>query len=238
MKKNFLLLIFCLALTRCSLLDNKNIENENIKIDINDDGNYDYSYVNIYYNDVKYSEYMCNYLYCGLSEEDILISKKFNFPFSMYTYVFSNSVNNPEYLFVTHSDNIDSTSYGIYFREDIDLNEEIFVFNNIEVKIISEFHKVSDEFNSYMYSLEEKEFVSLYLENNDINFQMKKYPNIIFSADIFIYYDGKYYINYYGTYYQLSDEFINICKENQLIFKWYFVIRDLEFNCLKNILII
>ena len=218
MKKIFILFIFCISLTGCLSTLNTEIDYEVIELDMDNDGNSDYHYTNIYYNDVKYSDLMNIDLCCILNEEDIMLLKQINFPFSMYSYVFSNAINNPEYLFTTRTDRVGVISYDIYFREDVDLEEEVFVYKNVEVKLFNEFHKASDEFNSYIYSLEEREFVSLYFNNSHVDFKMKNYPNIIYQADYFVLYEGNYYAMNCGMYYKLSDEFINLCEENALIF--------------------
>lgn len=46
------------------------------------------------------------------------------------TYVYTKETNNPDYLFVTFGDNIEVTANGIFFREDIDLTDELFLYIN------------------------------------------------------------------------------------------------------------
>lgn len=46
------------------------------------------------------------------------------------TYVYTKETNNPDYLFVTFVDNIEVTANGIFFREDIDLTDELFLYKN------------------------------------------------------------------------------------------------------------
>ena len=201
---------------------NKNIEYETIDIDIDNDGERDSFYGIIYYNDVKYVETMFLDEYCiTLTDEDILLFKQINFPMAFTTCIFTKEINNPDYLFVVNGDKVGNTSLEIHFRENIQLTEEIFVYEDIEFQLLNEFIPVDDETNDFLHSLsyEEVEFVEIYVNNEILRMKLKNYPEISYFADSVIHYNGKYYELSRGRYYQLSDNFIKLCKKNDFIFK-------------------
>lgn len=224
MKKILIVLILslCIYLTGCVPTINKNIEYEIIDIDIDSDGERDTFYTVVFYNEIKYVETMFINEHClSITEKDIILFKQSNFPMAGTTCIFTKEINEPDYLFAANSDEVDNLSHGIYFRENIKLEEEIFIYEDVEIKLLNEFIPIDDETNIFLRSLsyEEIEILSIYVNGDILRMTMKNYPEISFFADAINYYDGKYYVVSRGRYYQLSDEFINFCVENEFIFK-------------------
>ena len=137
------------------------------------------------------------------------------------TYVYTKETNNHDYLFVTFGDNMDDNAKGIFFREDIDLTDELFLYKNLEIKLYDEFIPVEEKLNDFLNSLsfEEIELVCLYDENDTVFFEMKKYPEISYLMDGFVFCDGDYYEQYDGYYYKISEDFVKLCTAKGLLFK-------------------
>ena len=210
-----LILILCIYLTGCVPTINKNIEYEIIDVDIDDDGKSDDFYMVVYYKKIKYVETMFIDEYClSITEKDNILFKQSNFPMAGTTCIFTKDINEPDYLFAVNGDEVGNLSYGIYFRENITLEEEVFIYEDIEMKLLNEFIPVDDETNIFLRSLsyEEMEHLSIYVNGDILRMTMKNYPEISFFAYAIDYYDGKYYVFSRGRYYQLSDEFINFCE--------------------------
>lgn len=163
--KLFAIIIVCMLLTSCAPSVNENINIETFIV--TGSNNMDYPHDNVYYNDVKYVEpiFLGQY-YRYVTEIDIVLYKQNNFPMAGTTHVYTKEINNPDYLFITFGSSIESNARGIYFREDIALNDEWFLYKNIEIKLYDEFIPVDEELNDFLNSLsfdsDEKEYVSLY----------------------------------------------------------------------------
>lgn len=218
--KLFTIIIVCILLMSCAPTVNKNI---NIKdFIVTGSNNLDYPHTNIYYNDVKYVEpiFLSQY-YRYITESDVVLYKKNNFPMAYTTHVYTKETNNPDYLFLTFGDNMDDDARGIFFREDIDLTDELFLYKNLEIKLYEEFIPVEEKLNDFLNSLpyEEIELVCLYDKNDRVFFEMKKYPEISYLMNSFVFYDGYYYDQYDGYYYKISEDFVKLCTANGLLFK-------------------
>lgn len=217
--KLFTIIIVCILLTSCAPTVNKNI---NIKdFIVTGSNNLDYPHTNIYYNDVKYVEPIFrSHYYRYITESDVVLYKKNNFPMAGTTHIYTKEINNPDYLFMTFGSSIESNSRGIFFREDIDLTDELFLYKNLEIKLYDEFIPVEEKLNDFLNSLsfEEIELVCLYDENDTVFFEMKKYPEISYLMDG-LFYDGDYYEQYDGYYYKISEDFVKLCTANGLLFK-------------------
>lgn len=218
--KLYLIIIICMLLAGCAPIINKNIEFESGVM------NEHYPYVNVYYNDVKYVEPLFSSDYNRyLTENDIVLYKQLTW-FGI-TYVYTNEIDNPDYLFIPDSNRIGIRSlYSIYFREDINLKDEWFIYENIEIKFYNELTLVDKEFNDFFNSLvfnedeeAEIEFVNLYDGKDIVDFTMKKYPEISCLAASFVLFNGEYYARDKGNYYKVSEEFIELCNNNGYIFK-------------------
>ena len=218
--KLFTIIIVCILLTSCAPTVNKNI---NIKdFIVTGSNNLDYLHTNIYYNDVKYVEpIFSSHYYRYITESDVVLYKQNNFPMAGTTYVYTKETNNPDYLFVTFGDNMDGNAKCIFFRGDIDLTDELFLYKNLEIKLYDKFIPVEEKLNDFLNSLsfEEIELVCLYDENDTVFFEMKKYPEISYFMDGFVFYDGDYYEQYDGYYYKISEDFVKLCTANGLLFK-------------------
>lgn len=216
--KLFIIIIVCILLTSCAPTVNENINIEDFIV--TGSNNSDYPHTNIYYNDVKYVEpiFQGQY-YRYVTESDVVLYKQNNFPMAGTTYVYTKETNNPDYLFVTFV--AEGKAKGIFFREDIDLTDELFLYKNLEIKLYDEFIPVEEKLNDFLNSLsfEEIELVCLYDENDTVFFEMKKYPEISYLMDGFVFYDGDYYEQYDGYYYKISEDFVKLCTANGLLFK-------------------
>ena len=218
--KLFTIIIVCILLTSCVPTVNENISIEDFIV--TGSNNLEYPHTNIYYNDIKYVEpiFLSQY-YRYITESDVVLYKKNNFPMAYTTYVYTKETNNPDYLFVTFGDNMDDTAMGIFFREDIDLTDELFLYKNFEIELYEEFIPVDEKLNDFLNSLpyEEIELVCLYDKNDRVFFEMKKYPEISYLMNSFVFYDGDYYDQYDGDYYKISEDFVKLCTANGLLFK-------------------
>ena len=176
----FIIIVLCILLTSCVPTVNENISIEDFIV--TGSNNLEYPHTNIYYNDVKYVEpiFRSQY-YRYITESDVVLYKQNNFPMAGTTHIYTKEINNPDYLFMTFGDNMDDDAKGIFFREDIDLTDELFLYKNIEIKLYNEFIPVEEELNDFLNSLsfEEIELVCLYDENDRVFFHFKKY-SIIF----------------------------------------------------------
>ena len=218
--KLFTIIIVCILLTSCAPTVNKNINIKNFIV--TGSNNLDYPHTNIYYNDVKYIEpILSSNYYRYITESDVVLYKQNNFPMAGTTHIYTKEINNPDYLFMTFGSSIESNSRGIFFREDIDLTDELFLYKNLEIKLYDEFIPVEEKLNDFLNSLsfEEIELVCLYDENDTVFFEMKKYPEISYLMDRFMFYDGDYYEQYDGYYYKISEDFVKLCTANGLLFK-------------------
>ena len=218
--KLFTIIIVCILLTSCAPTVNKNI---NIKdFIVTGSNNLEYPHTNIYYNDVKYVEpiFQSQY-YRYITESDVVLYEQNNFPMAGTTHIYTKEINNPDYLFMTFDSSIGSNQRGIFFREDIDLTDELFLYKNLEIKLYDEFIPVEEKLNDFLNSLsfEEIELVCLYDENDRVRFEMKKYPEISYEMGGFVFYDGDYYDQYDGYYYKISEDFVKLCTANGLLFK-------------------
>lgn len=218
--KLFTIIIVCILLTSCAPTVNKNI---NIKdFIVTGSNNLEYPHTNIYYNDVKYVEpiFQSQY-YRYITESDVVLYEQNNFPMAGTTHIYTKEINNPDYLFMTFDSSIGSNQRGIFFREDIDLTDELFLYKNLEIKLYDEFIPVEEKLNDFLNSLsfEEIELVCLYDENDRVRFEMKKYPEISYLMNSFWFYDGDYYESYDGYYYKISEDFVKLCTANGLLFK-------------------
>lgn len=218
--KLFTIIIVCILLTSCIPTVNKNI---NIKdFIVTGSNNLDYHHTNIYYNDVKYVEpIFSSQYYRYITESDVVLYKRINFPMAGTTYVYTKETNNPDYLLISFGANLKTNAKGIFFREDIDLTDESFLYKNLEIRLYDEFIPVEEKLNDFLNSLpyEEIEIVDLYDENDTVLFEMKKYPEISYVMDRFVFYDGDYYEQYDGYYYKISEDFVKLCTANGLLFK-------------------
>lgn len=218
--KLFTIIIVCILLTSCAPTVNKNI---NIKdFIVTGSNNSDYPHTNIYYNDVKYVEpIFSSQYYRYITESDVVLYKKNNFPMAGTTHVYTKETNNPDYLLITFGSNIEGLAKDIFFREDIDLTDELFIYKNLEIKLYEEFIPVEKNLNDFLNSLpyEEIEYVYLYDKNDSVFFEMKKYPEISYQMGGFVFYDGDYYDKYDGYYYKISEDFVKLCIANGLLFK-------------------
>ena len=218
--KLFTIIIVCILLTSCVPTVNKNI---NIKdFIVTGSNNLDYPHTNIYYNDVKYVEpIFSSQYYRYITESDVVLYKRINFPMAGTTYVYTKETNNPDYLLISFGANLKTNAKGIFFREDIDLTDELFLYKNLEIRLYDEFIPVEEKLNNFLNSLpyEEIELVCLYDENDTVFFEMKKYPEISYVMDRFVFYDGDYYDQYDGYYYKISEDFVKLCTANGLLFK-------------------
>ena len=218
--KLFTIIIVCILLTSCAPTVNKNI---NIKdFIVTGSNNLDYPHTNIYYNDVKYVEpIFSSQYYRYITESDVILYKQNNFPMAGTTYVYTKETNNPDYLLISFGANLKTNAKGIFFREDIDLTDELFLYKNLEIKLYDEFIPVEEKLNDFLNSLsfEEIELVCLYDKNDIVFFEMKKYPEISYLMDGFMLYDGDYYEQYDGYYYKISEDFVKLCTANGLLFK-------------------
>ena len=218
--KLFTIIIVCILLTSCVPTVNENISIEDFIV--TGSNNLEYPHTNIYYNDIKYVEpiFLSQY-YRYITESDVVLYKKNNFPMAYTTYVYTKETNNPDYLFVTFGSNIEGIAKGIFFREDIDLTDELFLYKNLEIKLYEEFIPVEEKLNDFLNSLpyEEIELVCLYDKNDTVFFEMKKYPEISYQMGGFVFYDGDYYDQYDGYYYKISEDFVKLCTANGLLFK-------------------
>ena len=215
--KLFTIIIVCILLTSCVPTVNKNIKIRDYIV--TGSNNSDYPHTNIYYNDVKYVEPIFSSQYCRyITESDVVLYKRINFPMAGTTYVYTKETNNPDYLLISFGANI---AKGIFFREDIDLTDELFLYKDLEIKLYDEFIPVEEKLNDFLNSLsfEEIEKVDLYDENDTVIFEMKKYPEISYVMDRFVFYDGDYYEQYDGYYYKISEDFVKLCTANGLLFK-------------------
>ena len=218
--KLFIIIVLCILLTSCVPTVNENISIEDFIV--TGSNNLKYPHNNIYYNDVKYVEpFFLSHYYRYITESDVVLYKQNNFPMAGTTYVYTKETNNPDYLFITFGSNIEPIAKGIFFREDIDLTNELFLYKNLEIKLYDEFIPVEEKLNDFLNSLsfEEIELVCLYDENDTVFFEMKKYPEISYLMDGFVFYDGVYYEQYDGYYYKISEEFVKLCTANGLLFK-------------------
>ena len=214
--KLFTIIIVCILLTSCAPTVNKNINIEHfIVIGSN---NFEYPHTDIYYNDVKYVEPIFgSQYYRPITESDVVLYKRSNFPMEANTHIYTKEINNPDYLIMTFG----SSMIDIFFREDIDLTDELFLYKNLEIKLYDEFIIVDEKLNDFLNSIyyTEIELVHLYDENDKVSFEMKKYPEISYSMDALLFYDGDYYEQYNGHYYKISEDFVKLCTENGLLFK-------------------
>lgn len=218
--KLFIIIVLCILLTSCVPTVNENISIEDFIV--TGSNNSEYPHTNIYYNDVKYVEpIFSSQYYRYITESDVVLYKRINFPMAGTTYVYTKETNNPDYLLVTFGANIEVTAKRIFFREDIDLTDELFLYKNLEIKLYDEFIPVEEKLNHFLNSLsfEEIEFVCLYDKNDIVFFEMKKYPEISYVMDGFVFYDGDYYEQYDGYYYKVSEDFVKLCTANGLLFK-------------------
>ena len=147
--KLFIIVVLCILLTSCVPTVNENISIEDFIV--TGSNNSKYPHTNIYYNDVKYVEpiFVSQY-YRYITESDVVLYKQNNFPMAGTTYVYTKETNNPDYLFRTFGSN---NARGIYFRDDIDLKEECFIYKNIEIKLYNEFIPVEEKLNDFLNSL-------------------------------------------------------------------------------------
>ena len=105
--------------------------------------------------------------------------------------------------------------------------EKIWIYNSclLLYGLIENFTTEKAHFNTdyamFLNSLsfEEIERVDLYDENDTVLFEMKKYPEISYVMDRFVFYDGDYYDQYDGYYYKISEDFVKLCTANGLLFK-------------------
>ena len=220
--KLFIIIVLYILLTSCVPTVNENISIEDFIV--TGSNNLEYPHTNIYYNDVKYVEpSFSTHYYRYLTENDIVLYEKNNFPMAGTTHVFTKEKNNPDYLFMTFGSSIENKARGIYFRDDIDLKEEWFIYKNIEIKLYNEFIPVEEELNDFLNSLsfenDEIELVGLYNQDDTVFFEMKKYPEISCLMDGFVLYDGVYYEQYNGYHYKISEDFVELCYASGLLFK-------------------
>ncbi len=101
------------------------------------------------------------------------------------THVYTKEIENPDYLFITHDDYVEAYSYGIYFREDVDISSQVFIYLDIEIQLYNEFILVDEELNEFLYSLslEEMGLVSVCDGNDYLFLTMKNYPEISYLID-------------------------------------------------------
>ena len=110
-------------LTSCAPTVNENITIEDFIV--TGSNNSEYPHTNIYYNEVKYVEpIFSSQYYRYITESDVVLYKRINFPMAGTTHIYTKEINNPDYLFMTFGSSMESHLRGIFFREDIDLNEE------------------------------------------------------------------------------------------------------------------
>lgn len=211
--KLLLSILLGILLTSCAPTVNKNVKLESFVFSKNDR---EYPCINVYYNDVKYVEpkFSMEY-YRYLTENDIILYKQNNFPMAGTTHVYTKEIENPDYLFITHDDYVEADSYGIYFREDVDISSQVFIYQDIEIQLYNEFILVDEELNEFLYSLflEEMDLVSVYDGNDFLFLTMKNYPEISYLIDSLRYYNGKYYEFDRGSCYQVSENMINLLIE-------------------------
>ena len=116
--KLFIIVVLCILLTSCVPTVNENISIEDFIV--TGSNNSKYPHTNIYYNDVKYVEpiFVSQY-YRYITESDVVLYQRINFPMAGTTYVYTKETNNPDYLLISFGANLKTNAKGIFFREDI-----------------------------------------------------------------------------------------------------------------------
>lgn len=219
MKSKLLLTsLLCITLSGCFPTVNKNVEIEHVKVDLDNDGEEDSFYGIVYYKDVAYVEPKLDLGYFGnVTEEYTLLYERSHFPMAGTTCIYAKQEDNPDYLIDAYGEGMGLIK-AVYFRIDIDLNEELFVYKDIEVKLFNELTMVDVETYKHIKSCE-KENVRAWDDNEIINLYMKNYPEIPYSL-IFDKCEGNYYTRTcWGGYLKVSDYLINLLIENGLTIK-------------------
>lgn len=219
MKKSklFLFVILLILLVSCTPAINLNVSFDSVDIDINNDGKRDYWYEIIHYNDIKYIEpKFSDEYYREITDEDLILYQRVNFPMAGTTFVYSKNIANPDYLLVTFGGDY---LRNIVFREDININDQIFIYQDIEIKLYNHFILVDNELKKILSSLssEETELVIVGRGKETFTLTMKNYPEISYELSLFRYYDGIYYISHLGEYYKISDDLIELLKNNNFL---------------------
>ena len=221
MKSKLLLTsLLCITLSGCFPTVNKNVEIEHVKVDLDNDGEQDSSYGIVYYKDVAYVEPKLHLSHYGnVTEEYTLLYERSNFPMAGTTCIYTKQEDNPDYLINANGEGI-GFIYGVYFRIDIDLNEELFVYEDIEVKLHNELTQVDVDTYKHLKSSEMK-IVYIHDGNETVTLHMKKYPEIPYEKlDRLFEYEGNYYTkSSCGGYLKVSDYLINLLIENGLTIK-------------------
>lgn len=215
--KLFLFSILIILLTSCVPTINLNVSFDSVDIDKDNDGKRDYWYEIIYYNNIKYIEpYFSSEYSSEITDKDLILYQKVNFPMAGTTYVYSKNIDNPDYLLVTLGDGYIS---NIVFREDINVKDEIFIYQDIEIKLYDHFILADNELKEILssLSLEEMKLVTIDCENESFSLSMKKYPEISYIISTLWYYDGIYYEQYLGEYYKISDDLIELLKNQNFL---------------------
>lgn len=220
MKSKLLLTsLLCITLSGCFPTVNKNVEIEHVNVDLDNDGEEDSFYGIVYYKDVAYVEPKLDLGYFGnVTEEYTLLYERSHFPMAGTTCIYAKQEDNPDYLIDAYGEGM-GLIRGVYFREDIDLNEELFVYKDIEVKLHNELTQVDVDTYKHLKSSEMK-IVYIHDGNETVTLHMKKYPEIPYSLYSLYEYEGNYYEkSSCGGYLKVSDYLINLLIENGLTIK-------------------
>lgn len=221
MKSKLLLTsLLCITLSGCFPTVNKNVEIEVVKVDLDNDGEQDSSYGIVYYKDVAYVEPKLDLSHFGnVTEEYTLLFKQSNFPMAGTTCIYTKQEDNPDYLINANGEGIGLIK-AVCFRTDIDLNEELFVYKDIEVKLHNELTQVDVDTYKHLKSSEMK---IVYIRDGNekgVTLHMKKYPEIPYELYNLYEYEGNYYTkSSCGGYLKVSDFLINLLIEKGLTIK-------------------
>ena len=142
----------------------------------------------------------------NITEEDVLLGQTSNFPFFPNFFYYANAAENAEYI---ASGNVIMTC--VYLREDLYQEPLCYVLQDIdyEFDFSSAFIKTEDV--SYKKHLEGKAY-----HGTNLYFYVKDYPRLIVELRICKINEKWYYIEYDEAF-ALSEAFLNVLVENNLL---------------------
>lgn len=133
-----------------------------------------------------------------------VVGWKFNFPITDIATFFSDTVDNPDFIYTVF------TSQDVWTKEDYDYKKDTFIIEGTNIGIT-----FSDAFGKESFELY---WNSVYNPIIEFDWYSEKHPILITTVEVFIK-NNIYYMTCLNSFkaYEISDEFLAILQDNDII---------------------